>query len=358
MRERDHDVIDRYLAGEASLEECERAERARGASAIDRLLVHGIRRLRAEDDAMTPVFREAEAEMWTRLTEAMAVPVRLVATEPGSRRVFRLPASARWTTMAKRAAALIAAVGLATLGWRLARPEGQGGESPSPSRVVATRAGERVSIHLPDGTGVMLGPGSILRMPGDFGRPARTVTLEGEGYFEVSHDAHHPFVVWAGGLVARDLGTAFIIRAYPDDGSARVVVREGKVGIAPATAPAAGHGDHAATQEASVAPGQLGRLSPTGAPIVERADTAVAFAWTEGRLVLRNVPLRDAVVRMSRWFGLDFRLAGPVRGDLPVTATFRTQLTDEDLEALAASLGLHAVRSGGDVTLQRGGSPR
>ena len=171
----------------------------------------------------------------------------------------------------------------------------------------------------------------------------RGVSLEGEAYFDVVHDERRPFVVRAGELVATDLGTEFTVRAYPEDAGARVVVREGRVAIR-----AAGS---AATPERVVAPGQLGRLGVGAEPAVEPADTAAYFAWTEGRLVFDGTPLRDALPQLSRWFDLEFRLADSSLGDVPLTATLKTQPTPDVLDNLAASLGMRQRRLGRTVTL-------
>jgi ferric-dicitrate binding protein FerR (iron transport regulator) len=143
-------------------------------------------------------------------------------------------------------------------------------------------------------------------------------------------------------LVAKDLGTQFTVRVYPDDPSARVVVREGKVAI---------RAVKDGTSELVVAPGQLGRLVEGGAPVVEQADTAAYFAWTEGRLVFDGTPLRDALPQLGRWFDLEFRLADTVLGDVPLTATLKSRPTPDVLDNLAASLGMRQRRQGRTVTL-------
>jgi transmembrane sensor len=148
-------------------------------------------------------------------------------------------------------------------------------------------------------------------------------------------------MVRAGGLVAQDLGTRFTVRAYPEDADASVVVRDGKVGIR-----AASDG-----REGVVAPGQIGRLLNGRVPKIEQADTAALFAWIEGRLVFDGIPLQMALPGLSRWFDLEFRLADSTLGAVPLTATLKTQPTDDVLESLAASLGMRLRRKGRTVTL-------
>ncbi|WAC42474.1 FecR family protein [Pedobacter sp. SL55] len=61
---------------------------------------------------------------------------------------------------------------------------------------LTTTRGEQTQIRLPDGTTVFLNAESSLRFPTSFANTAkRKVSLTGEGYFEVSKDKNHPFVV-------------------------------------------------------------------------------------------------------------------------------------------------------------------
>ncbi len=98
-------------------------------------------------------------------------------------------------------------------------------------REYATAAGQRLSVTLVDGTRFTLAPASRVRVGAEYGRGERRVTLEGEAYFAVVHDAAHPFVVRARGAAARDVGTAFDVRAYPEDVGARIAVAEGAVAV-------------------------------------------------------------------------------------------------------------------------------
>jgi transmembrane sensor len=248
--------------------------------------------------------------------------------------------TARWSTGMQVAAAIaLTAVGAAMVAGLMSRSH----PAPPAERVARTLPGQRATLRLPDGTSVMLGVASTLRYPAAFDAATCAVALEGEAYFQVVHNERRPFTVRAGAAVAQDLGTEFVVRAYPQDSVARVVVRDGRVGLR-----AAGSGD---AMERVVGPGQLGRVAPGRVAVVEPADTALYFAWTDGRLVFDRTPLRDALPELSRWFDLDFRLADTALGSVPLTATFRTQPTPDVLDNLAASLGMQQRRQGRVVTI-------
>src|SRR5262249_20816465 len=100
---------------------------------------------------------------------------------------------------------------------------------PGGVREVATSIGPRATIALGDGSRVVLGPRSRLSMPEHFGDGPRDVTLDGEAYFTVQHDAAHPFRVHAAGGDIEDVGTRFVVRAYAGEATVRVIVADGQV---------------------------------------------------------------------------------------------------------------------------------
>ncbi|MEI7583565.1 FecR family protein [Runella sp.] len=88
-----------------------------------------------------------------------------------------------------------------------------------------------LSTKLSDGSVVTLKKGSKLQVSTDFGVQTRTVFLTGEAFFEVQKDPQRPFIVYAGGIVTKVLGTSFTIRAYKDETKTLVAVRTGRVTV-------------------------------------------------------------------------------------------------------------------------------
>lgn len=88
-----------------------------------------------------------------------------------------------------------------------------------------------LNLTLGDGSKVSLKKGSKLEVSTDFGEQTRTVFLTGEAFFEVQKDPQHPFLVYAGGIVTKVLGTSFNIRAYNGENNIKVAVRTGHVTV-------------------------------------------------------------------------------------------------------------------------------
>jgi transmembrane sensor len=347
MSDMERDLLERYLSGHTSPQEADRVEAWLAEDPGRWAWVTAAREASASDDLHPRAVRQAKAEVWARIAAHIG-EADVLESQPETRARRNSPTiPVRQRVLSHR---LAAALVLLTVGGGLAATMLSRWHSSPPAlvRVVTTAAGERRELRLPDGTEVVLGVASTLRYPARLATH-REIALEGEAYFDVVHDDRRPFVVRAGDLVAKDLGTRFTMRAYPGEPGGRVVVRQGKVAIR-----ALGMGG----AELVVAPGQIGRLGTNEVPTVEQADTATWFAWIEGRLVFDNTPLREALPELGRWFGLEFRLADTALGDVPLSGTFKLRPSAEVLDNLAASLGLRQRREGRTVTLYGGTAVR
>jgi transmembrane sensor len=90
---------------------------------------------------------------------------------------------------------------------------------------------QSMSLKLSDGSIVTLKKGSKLQVADDFGVQNRSVFLTGEAFFEVTKDPQRPFLVYAGGIVTKVLGTSFNVRAYNNETKTLVAVRTGRVTV-------------------------------------------------------------------------------------------------------------------------------
>ncbi len=84
--------------------------------------------------------------------------------------------------------------------------------------------GNRSSVVLPDGSKVWINNGTKLIYPEEFKGKNRIVELEGEGFFDVTHEKSHPFIVKIGQNRIKVLGTKFAVVAYPNDKLTRCAI--------------------------------------------------------------------------------------------------------------------------------------
>jgi transmembrane sensor len=91
--------------------------------------------------------------------------------------------------------------------------------------------GRRSELLLSDGTKIWLNAGSRLKYPETFSGSAREVILEGEAYFDVAQKADDPFLVHAGKITVKVLGTKFDVKAYKEDAELSTTLISGKVQV-------------------------------------------------------------------------------------------------------------------------------
>lgn len=84
---------------------------------------------------------------------------------------------------------------------------------------------------LPDGSEVWLNSGSNITYIINSGAGTREVYLKGEAYFKVFHDSKHPFIVHAGNISVKALGTEFNVLAYPGEDKVETTLITGKVQV-------------------------------------------------------------------------------------------------------------------------------
>jgi transmembrane sensor len=329
-------LLDRYFAGGCTPEEAAAVRQwaERDPSNADALAAA---RTIWEKTAALPRRFDAHAALRTMREQLGHAPVQpsppvLRLHPPAPPREER---RARWWAVA--AAAVVVAVGGTVLARAVQRAPEAAAPAEMPAHEYATTTGQRADILLPDGTRVSLNVASELRVPASYGVGTRDVYLSGEAYFDVLHDATHPFRVHTRGAVAEDLGTAFVVRAYAVDSAATVVVAAGRVEVR-------GRGA-AARERAALGRGQLGRVDAAGrVSVVPAVNVADYIAWRAGRLTFRQMPLADVARELERWYGVQVTVADPALATTPVTGTFIDQPLDAVLTVVARSLDVRYTR--------------
>jgi transmembrane sensor len=214
--------------------------------------------------------------------------------------------------------------------------------------VYATGAAQTTHIQLRDGSRVVLAPMSRLSVPDDFGRRERTVTLEGQGFFDVEHRAALPFRVRARGTVAQDVGTQFDVRAYPEDTSVVVIVAEGAVSVGRAT----GGRATPAGEAVVVRGGERARLRDGDRVTTIDHVSLRVLDWTTGRLSFVQAPLAEIARTIGRWYGLEVRVSDPMLAGRRITADFDTRSAAEMVTTLATAVGATVERDGDVLTIR------
>ena len=166
----------------------------------------------------------------------------------------------------------------------------------------------------------------------------RRVTLEkGEAFFEVSHDLSHPFVVRAGEGKIRVTGTRFNVWLYEDQ--VRVNLIEGSVLV---TSNAALPGDGLRLGPAMQAQYRHGDYTPQ---ISQTYANDNALAWRNGKLVLDNLALNEALPLINRYLSKPLKLADANTGAIRVGGVYNVKELGGLVNTLPKVLPVYLTRN-------------
>ncbi|MEE9465488.1 MAG: FecR domain-containing protein [Candidatus Neomarinimicrobiota bacterium] len=204
--------------------------------------------------------------------------------------------------------------------------------------------GKRSRVMLSDGSSVILDAGTTLRHPAEFAGDVREVYLDGEGFFEVVDDADWPFIVHAADAQITVLGTKFNVRAWEPDQRIRVAVAEGHVAL---------HAESTGADEGVVIhEGQGSTMLVNGQP-GEPVDITLDehLGWMNNEAVFRDVPLREVLFQVERWYDLSFELTDPSVAGERVTVYLRRNSVQDILELISSLTEMPFKRNGRVVRL-------
>ena len=331
-------ALARYLAGESSVAESERISQWLAEHKADAELVGALHKAMASLALRDAGDVDVEGAL-SRITQRRESP----SGDPGtqSRRLPREPRDSRRTASIWRPVAILAAAAAIVIAARLLLQR-NGDErallrDAAAGRAFTTAVGKRDSLRLPDGGRVILGPASRLVVAAGYGSRAREVELHGEAYFDVVHDTTRPFVVRAGDVSVRDVGTSFAVRA--DSGRhVRVVVTSGSVMLRSGAASESG---------ALLAAGDIATVQPNGQVTSQRGvATPQYLAWMRDSLVFRDAPLSEVSDALRRWYGVELRVDDSALAERHLTMTFAGDPLDRVLRVIALGLGADIERRG------------
>ena len=204
-------------------------------------------------------------------------------------------------------------------------------------KTLATTLGEVRKVPLEDRSIASLNSDSRLEVSMT-PKLRRVVLVSGEALFEVAKNPRRPFVVEAGDVVVRAVGTAFSVRRRVN--GADVLVTEGVVeawnagGVAGAQRISAG-------QQAFV-PNRAAPFSVLAAPQeVERR-----LAWREGNIILNNQTLAEAAQEFNRYNRLKIVVADPALGAHRLVGQYRADQPEQFVDAVQTLMDVRVTRSG------------
>jgi ferric-dicitrate binding protein FerR (iron transport regulator) len=222
------------------------------------------------------------------------------------------------------AAAMIAIL-VTAFGWFFLMSE----KTPESLQVATTN--NTTEQLLPDGTKVFLNYNSKLTYPENFKGDLRTVSLQGEAFFDVKPDAAHPFVIQANGTEIRVLGTSFNVKAY-NEAPVRVDVATGKVRVSKDS------------HRVELVKGQSAEVLKDSIRSLQANMNLMSYRTQIYEF--NAADLQDVVSSIRDGYHVDVRLSNDKIAQCRLTIRFEKEPVDATLSVIAETLDLNLRKEG------------
>jgi transmembrane sensor len=181
---------------------------------------------------------------------------------------------------------------------------------------------------LPDGTKILLSKNSEITYPKSFEGDTREIKLTGEGFFDVHHDAAHPFIIHTQGTDVKVLGTSFNVRAYT--AQVQVLVKTGRVQFSKNN------------KQVILTKGQKGEILANVDTII-KSEIAEIESVTKDKVnsfVFNKMSLGEVAKDLSEQFGKEIKFSQDKIKNCKLTATFENENLENIIAVIAETFDL------------------
>ncbi|KYG83587.1 FecR family protein [Roseivirga echinicomitans] len=196
---------------------------------------------------------------------------------------------------------------------------------------------------LPDGSQVWLKEGSSISFPEEFSSVQREVTLQGEGFFDVTHNPEQPFIVKAKQTETRVLGTSFNLNASQEGERIELVLITGKVRFS--------------TQEEVVVltPGDQVMIDEIGKLSKKENSNGNFLAWKTGTLTFENTSMHQVMEDIANAYGITYEFENSAFMNCPLTTRFENESIENVLQAIEALFDIEINENNGTYIIKGNG---
>lgn len=203
-----------------------------------------------------------------------------------------------------------------------------------------------VEGQLPDGTLVSLNTNSRIDFE-SFSGKERQVKLLGEAWFDVAHDSKKPFVVTAGNLQVKVLGTAFYLNARELASKMELILMRGRVAVYYKDKP---------EEFVVLEPGEKVEVAGDHGKIIKKRNEDENFlAWKTKKLVFKDRTLTEAIALINKVYNSNLIIDNEKVGRCRISAEFDNQSLSAILNVLEVTLGIKAVQNGNQIIINGNG---
>lgn len=201
------------------------------------------------------------------------------------------------------------------------------------------RGSRVIDMALSDNSHVWLNAGSSVTYPVAFTGNERKVSVEGEAYFEVAHDALKPFIVSKGKTAVRVLGTRFNVNAYDDESDIRVTLLEGSVQVTDR--------QHAA----AIKPGEQAIVKADKINVAGNVDLEQVMSWKEGYFRMKGTDLASLMRQVARWYDVQVVYKSSVP-EARFGGLINREVNVSDVLTALEQYGIHSGFENGKIIIQ------
>lgn len=182
----------------------------------------------------------------------------------------------------------------------------QGAAEGMYNTITAPMGSDVVFVTLSDGSKVWMNAASSIRYPIVFTGNKREVSISGEAYFEIAHNASKPFYVSKGAMQVQVVGTHFNVNSYEDDGAIKITLLEGSVKVTNKD------------KSVFIKPGEQAIAKTitneqTPLSINRSPNMEEVMAWKNGRFVFKNTKLEIIMAQIERWYNVEVIYEGDIK---------------------------------------------
>ncbi len=207
---------------------------------------------------------------------------------------------------------------------------------------IAAPKGVALHVYLPDSTGVWLNSGSAITVLASYGRKNRNVELDGEGFFDVTHNKEKPFIVKAKNSVIQVLGTQFNLAAYAEDTAVKTTLIQGSVNVS------------AKNNKIRLIPGQQAIVGQdSGIALNEDVNISEIIDWKEGYFRFNDKPIGEILTELAKWYPIEEVQMNVVSPDNFTGSIKRSKLLGDLLNAISSVSDLKFVVQGRRVIVMK-----
>lgn len=245
----------------------------------------------------------------------------------------------------------------------LVRNPGSGNHQQKTSyNQVTTRPASRTQLQLPDGSTVWLNASSDITYAGDFGKEFREVNLTGEAFFDVVKDPAHPFIIHTKTVDVKVLGTAFNVKAYPEDKITETSLIRGRIELTVKNKERSKYflepNQKMVVFNDEIINNVVNRPSTDKILVPEKLNyyakdsTVIETSWVENKLIFQEKEtFLEVAKKMERWFGVHIVFTDQSVANLRPFGSFTTETITQALDALKELTKFNYKMNGNEITI-------